>query len=55
VWWLFLNGFFSSINFEKNNIKLYDLDKPAMHGGGVIQQKSVEESKKGKDRRKSYL
>jgi hypothetical protein len=26
---------------------LYDLDKPAMHGGAVIQQKSVEESKRG--------
>ncbi len=35
---------FSSINFEKNNIDLYDLDnKPAMHGGAVIQQKSEEE------------
>jgi hypothetical protein len=44
VWWLLLNGFFSSIDFEKNNIDLYDLiDKPGMHGGAVIQQKSEEE------------
>jgi hypothetical protein len=51
VWWWFLNGFLV-VNFEKNNIDLYDLDKAAMHGGGVIQQKWVEESKR-KDTRKS--
>jgi hypothetical protein len=48
-----LKWVFNSIKFEKNNIKLYDLDKPAMHGGAVIQQKWVEESKRGRIEGKS--
>jgi len=53
VWWWFLNWFLIVLNLRKIIYKLYDLDKLAMHGGAVIEQKWVEESKRGRIEGKS--